>query len=553
MRKRPTVFLSGPITHALTPEGFDGTVRTPLERIADRLELDGFRVLSAHRVESWGKNIPASAKAIFRRDWHFARACEAIVVVLPGDGDRLYRSDGTFIEIGWAIALGKPVFVVADLSTTDRSVMFDGLIGVTATAAVHDIRQDRMVDALVASLRARLDPPQRSPHARRLAFCATGFGFGPVSKAVATAQAVRTLLPEMHLAFLGADITEGYARASGAFDEVIPVDADATPEDCVEHAQSFAGLVNSLNLAVLKQWDATMPPQFFLDSLAWMWPRPPDGIENARSYLVQDFLLDAAAVDGALPANAVLTPPILSPTLTRPRAEWEAEDGYLLVNLGGCRNPYRPSRAYERYVHWMLDGLVGALRGDGSEPHRIRRVLVCGNPDLLATARTVDWSDTGVRVECRFVAHAEFLHELRRCESLLTSPGLTATLEALALEVPSRMLLPQNYSQFRIDAHYRALGLGAALWPRPLASERLADPEIEEAEGVAEVARLVDEQLDQGVDVAASAFRRLLGAATEESVTDPLRRRVAGWDGSVRTAGHVLRELDATAVLAQIA
>jgi hypothetical protein len=375
----------------------------------------------------------------------------------------------------------------------------------------------------------------------RLAFCATSFGFGPVSKAVAVADAIRALAPEQELLFFGSDVTEQYACASGVFDEVVALDTDAAPDECVRAAVACDGLVNSLNFEVLERWDDAMPAQFFLDSLAWMWPEPPAAVSRARSYLVQDYLLDATASHSPLPDNTIVVPPILSPAIQGTRAGWEAEEGYVLVNFGGCRNPILPPRAYEQYVSTMLSALAVAL---GRVREAVRRVLVCGNEQLLATASAVDWAAAGVPVECRFVPHAQFVDELRRCERLLTSPGLTATLEALALDVPCQLLLPQNYSQFRIDAHYRSLGLEHALWPDPIDSEKLRDPSLDEADGVKEVARLVDEQLAGGR--VADAFERLLRAGPESSITAALRARVDGWDGSTRIAQHVVREVAAT-------
>ncbi|MCH7888526.1 MAG: hypothetical protein IIA00_04525 [Proteobacteria bacterium] len=288
-----------------------------------------------------------------------------------------------------------------------------------------------------------------------------------------------------------------------------------------------------------------MPPHFFLDSLAWMWPSIPDTVALARTYFVQDYLLAANTSDAAFPGNSVLVPPILSPAIGPPRAQWESQSGYLLVNLAGCRNPILPPRYYESYVTKMLAGLATALRlidKQGLRP--ISRVVVCGNGELLEAARSVDWTGLSFPVERRFIPRRQFLLELRRCEFLLTSPGLTATLEALALNVPLRFLLPQNYSQFRIVNHYRSLGLNSVLWPGTFTSERLCDPLLTEEEGVLEVSRLLQEQLDKGVDGISQAFQDLILPEIAEQETAPLRRRILSWDGSMKVAQHIVREIE---------
>jgi len=482
--------------------------------------------------------VPDTPEHVLRRDWHFANACDAAVVVLPADERScLYRSDGTFIEIGWAVALGKPLFVLTDRSATGSSYLFDGLLAVSATTGVFDLATEVDLGELARSVRRSLAPPASGPASPSLAFCATSFGFGPVSKAVAIARAIRETAPRSRLVFFGSDVAEIYARSSDVFDEVRSLDTDAAPDGLAREVAQYDGLINSLSFDVLECWTDASPPQFFVDSLAWMWPTVSSSLAHAHSYLVQDYLLDATDSHTQLPDNALVVPPIVSPAIGRPRAEWEAEPGYVLVHLGGCRNPILLPRAYERYVTEVLRGLVESLNDGG---HDVRRVLVCGNEQLMTT-HLGDHSD--MLVECRFLPHAEFLLELRRCERLITSPGLTTTLEALALNVPCQLLLPQNYSQFRIDRHYRSLGLTKGLWPETIDSETLRIPGLDEAEGVKEVARLVDAQLATRDGRIKSAIGLLLRAGDDASITEVLRSRVAAWDGSRRIAEHVIHEI----------
>jgi nucleoside 2-deoxyribosyltransferase len=157
------IFLSGPISNALSDGRFDPTVRTALEEVAGGLERDGFRILSAHRAEAWGQEIPDTPEHVFRRDWHFAQACDAVVVVLPADRRGvLYRSDGVFIEIGWAVALGKPLFVVTDRTASGGSYLFDGLLALPASTRVFDSANGFDVAELSHALRQHLAPTRRA-------------------------------------------------------------------------------------------------------------------------------------------------------------------------------------------------------------------------------------------------------------------------------------------------------------------------------------------------------------------------------------------------------
>lgn len=541
---KPTVFVCGPITCAIADGEFDPRVRSLLMGVSDLLEKSGFRILSAHREELWGESIPADPAQVFRRDWRLAQAADAIVAVLPADRDgKLYRTDGTFIELGWAVASRKPLFVLTDPGATDRSYLFDGLLETSACDTVFNAGDPgSLVDALPEAIRRRLAPAGPKSDLR-LAFCCTSFGFGPVSKTVAVAQAVRRLRPSASLVFAGADISLGYAASAGAFDELLTVDPDSSPAACLSALQGADGLVNCLSFDVLEQaaHSADSPPQFFVDSLGWMWTSPPEAIAHADRYLVQDYLLDTRSTKANLPPNAVVVPPILSPAVNRQRVSWEVEKGHLLVHLGGCRNPLLSPTAYQSYVNLMLTGLATALAGEAGAG--VQQVTVCGNEELLRAASPVDWPEH-LRVHTGFLPHEEFLRELRRCEQLFTTPGLTATLEALALGVPCRFLLPHNYSQQRIVTHYKAMGAADSVWPDSLVSELLEDESLGEEAGVHEVARLLEEYLDDGPARTAAAFRALLKRPVDHTHTELLRSRALAWDGSSRVAHHVIERTE---------
>lgn len=155
--KSPAIFLCGPISNALQNGGFDPTVRRVLESIEKQLQDGGFSVLSAHRQENFGKTIPEMPEEVFRRDWHLAQLSSAMVAVLPSDREgKLYRTDGTFIEIGWALALVKPLFIVTDPRAKDRSYLFEGLLRLPACAGIFEIEEALKSHMLVEAVRETL-------------------------------------------------------------------------------------------------------------------------------------------------------------------------------------------------------------------------------------------------------------------------------------------------------------------------------------------------------------------------------------------------------------
>jgi hypothetical protein len=385
----------------------------------------------------------------------------------------------------------------------------------------------------------------RNSESIKVGFCCTSFGFGPVSKAVSVAEAIHALRPDYRLVFIGSNVAEDYARKTDVFDDIESVDSDISPEVCAQYAQENQAVVNSLNFSVLEYWLPSMPPIFFLDSLAWMWPSIPPTVKRAKAYFIQDYLIDASSYDRTLPSNAELVPPILSPTICGPRNNSEVEEGYLLVNFAGCHNPVLPPRFYERYIQEMLIGLTRALvLLLDKKKLFLNRVLVCGNSELLAAASPTNLENLPFHMEIRFLPHEEFLLQLRRCEILLTSPGLTASLEAMAINVPCRLLLPQNYSQFRILNYYRSSGLRVDIWQDVFDSHKLNDPQISEDDAVREIGRSLEQYLSGNSDEIRRSLEGLLCSGKDACITALFRKRVSAWDGSDRVAKRIIHELE---------
>ncbi len=116
------VFVGGPIQHAVTSHGFKSDVQHLIENSISTLMADGHTILSAHVAEQFGVLTETfTPKSIWQRDRNWMGECDLFVAVLPSDGTgALLRTDGAFIELGWASALKKPIIVM-----TER---FDGII-----------------------------------------------------------------------------------------------------------------------------------------------------------------------------------------------------------------------------------------------------------------------------------------------------------------------------------------------------------------------------------------------------------------------------------------
>jgi hypothetical protein len=119
------VFVCGPLTEALNGQELDKGLRGFLQLIHETLERVGMKVFSAHREEGWGQVEPLP-DVVAKRDSAWMRDCDVSVMILATPARPRWRTDGTFVELGWATAMEKPVVVVGDLGAY-RSALVRGL------------------------------------------------------------------------------------------------------------------------------------------------------------------------------------------------------------------------------------------------------------------------------------------------------------------------------------------------------------------------------------------------------------------------------------------
>ncbi len=282
------------------------------------------------------------------------------------------------------------------------------------------------------------------------AFVATSFGFGPVSKAVSIAQELKRQAAHLRVDYFGAGIAYEYAHQSGCFDNLYQVDVDRreTLVALVPRLTSYGAVFSVLNLELLPLWRGPKPPLYFVDSLAWMWRTLPAGIEHVAAYFVQDFLTSPERIrQWSQTTPLVLVAPI--ETASRMREEPARSSHQLLVNFSGCANPFAAPAIYEKYAFTLANAVRQAA---GS---RYQEIIFSCNKQLAAALRQSLPASPGMQIG-QF-AHQEFLALLRSSALVLSAPGVTTTLEALASRTPLRFLLPQNDSQARLSELYRTL------------------------------------------------------------------------------------------------
>ncbi|PKV89778.1 nucleoside 2-deoxyribosyltransferase [Streptomyces sp. TLI_146] len=140
-----SVFVGGPIQHAIRDDGFHQPLRNTIGDIIEAVSVVHGTVFSAHVAEKFGVDTPLfSPDQVSVRDFGWMRRCDVFVPVLPVDAaGELMRTDGTHVELGWASALGRPIVVVTPMPmAANASHLLRGLPTV-ADVTVFDLAEAR--------------------------------------------------------------------------------------------------------------------------------------------------------------------------------------------------------------------------------------------------------------------------------------------------------------------------------------------------------------------------------------------------------------------------
>ena len=357
--------------------------------------------------------------------------------------------------------------------------------------------------------------------ALKLAFLATSFGFGPVSKAVSIASAVRDCCGTgPQLTFFGSGIALEFAERSNAFDCLVcdEVDDKERWPTLLSQFSAYDCVISVLNFHALSFWSGGLPPLVIVDSLAWLWPQLPDHMERARAYVVQEHLVPFDRLcDWGTRCRLKTVGAILSPTLSRVRCMERKDSGTLVVNFSGCSNPLIEDSFYEDYVHIQATQILKS-----AEPcfSRVIFGVRSGMHSIIRRSAAV----SRVHVEVDHYPHREFLGFLSRADKVVSSPGLTTTLECMALSTPLGFLLPQNYSQaLMAENHFIHFGAERCLALRRFGPDCIVPPGLPEDEGVRLVTASIATILREHRDLLGDFIRELIVDQWHRASTQELK------------------------------
>jgi hypothetical protein len=133
------VFLSAPLTQILA-KGREGVLAFAdvWNEVIHELESSGHAVFSAHRREEWGAALNEPAEALVA-DLEGLRAADLVVAYIGSP-----PSPGVQLEIGYALALGRPFLIFVDRNQPEPYL----LRGMPQVAQVELVEIDALPDIL---------------------------------------------------------------------------------------------------------------------------------------------------------------------------------------------------------------------------------------------------------------------------------------------------------------------------------------------------------------------------------------------------------------------
>jgi hypothetical protein len=305
------------------------------------------------------------------------------------------------------------------------------------------------------------------PHGRwrqpaSLITTALPLGYGPAAKLVALAGPLADR--GLRLVFVGRGIALELAqRHSLLFHDVL----EARSPEVISPAlvRDAWGVLSVMDRELAPVAMDHGRPLFVLDSLLWMRDDVPPSWRSATHFWAQNFpRVSEVVADLELPVSIV--GPIVA-TAPIPRS---AAGDRLLVNLGGCATTDGSRELGIGYARFVVEGL---LDSDLLERYHGRATLIAGQHIAVELASRFP----ACGLEFRSLSHEAALAELTQAAHLLTSPGLTMTLESFQLGTPTFFLPPQNYSQWCLLRTLRGLGLAPAAlhWEDLMPGKQLAE------------------------------------------------------------------------------
>lgn len=264
----------------------------------------------------------------------------------------------------------------------------------------------------------------------QLVFVANPFGFGPAGKLFAILNEAKKRY-DFEWYFVGGE----HCAEIADLDNVAFIPLDERNEDEIKSFLSTLKnpyVISSLNRFAIKAAYSLEIPCALVDGLTWLWNPVPDELLLANIY----FSLRFPGVDKAIKEHDEIR--VVSYIADAPIEAGEAERKGTLIHLGGMYNPLTKDIPID-----FIEILSAAFQ----ELKLKAPITICGGSEAL---NIVKQQITRQDIEFATLGKKEFDDALISCEEFITTPGLTATMEAFSSETPTTFLPPTNLSQLKV-------------------------------------------------------------------------------------------------------
>ncbi len=310
------------------------------------------------------------------------------------------------------------------------------------------------------------------------------FGYGPTGNAIPVLYSLLKKVKDTDIIFAGSDLCMEIISD-------VPVKKIFVDERNEEQIEKFLETIenpyviasqNKFSIKVAKKLSI---PCAYIDILAWFWKKIPDD-----HFLADEiFWIKFPGIEKRILKNknnihivsSIIT---VTPSTTKKNRK-------LTIHIGGAKYPLFDGIPYS-YLNLIAKGL-NALKTNFDEI-----LFVAGTEAIDYLKQKV----TNNKIVLTSLPKNEFIHELEESAHMLTTAGVSSTLESFALDVPTSFLLPLNLSHIALIDMLKDQGLNPQCleWANYVeVSNKLRD--MDEKEGLIEIdtyARIVDSNEDLG-------------------------------------------------------
>jgi len=264
------------------------------------------------------------------------------------------------------------------------------------------------------------------------------FGFGPISIALAVIeQLVNFLSNKVDIIYAASDkCLEPLDEELREKIKVVKInERDSKDIKMVLANYNNPLVIVCLNRIAINTAKDLRHTAFFIDPLTWLWQEIPKDYLKANIYYAWDIFNAREKVKNIKNAK------LISPTLGKlPKARVHKKN-LIMIYIGGFTNPLVPgfSKNYLIMLSNAINNFIDRMRflkmivTGGSEPLSFLKKHVKQRKNIIITT----------------FSRKDFISTLNKSNLFVTTPGLTATLEAFTLKTPISFLPPTNLSQWR--------------------------------------------------------------------------------------------------------